>query len=251
MHPGPKLQTHNPAAYYSILTETLNISKCFLLITTMKAILSIVQVHVELPTEIVTEVLKFLDVQTLLRTKAVCKEWQCKCTVVIDFKGTNSNSFETNQELKDAVRRYKNSNPDEDEELASTYGWPINNWDVSNVEDFSKIFDEQRSFNDDISSWDFCNATNMSYMFCRATSFNQDISSWNTASVINMSCMFFQATSFNQDISSWNTASVTDMDHMFFRATSFNQDISSWNTASVINMIRMFCRATSFNQDMS
>jgi Mycoplasma protein of unknown function, DUF285 len=50
--------------------------------------------------------------------------------------------------------------------------YPIGQWDVSNIEDFSYVFDAERNpllvdFNEDLSNWDMSSATNLGYMFHR------------------------------------------------------------------------------------
>ena len=193
--------------------------------------------------------LEYLDVVTLIQKKPVCKQWQEICTNIIDNKCVHQKQFKSNDELKAAGAKYCNGTDTED--LACTYGYPINKWNVSNINDLSGIFESKTSFNEDLSSWDVSNVTNMEYMFADAESFNQDISSWNVSNVTNMACMFAVATEFNGDISSWDVSNVTDMRSMFHNATSFNQDISSWDVSNVTNMEFMFRHAASFNQDIS
>jgi surface protein len=201
--------------------------------------------------EMILEVLQYLDVPTLVEKKLVCRRWQRLCTAVVDSKRKIQVAFETNQELRYAVQKYVDYNLDDAEEFASTYGWPIGKWDVSNIQDFSFIFDQRTTFNEEIGSWDVSNATTMKCMFSGATTFNQDISSWDTSNVTTMECMFSVATAFNQNIDSWQTANVTTMECMFAVATAFNQDISSWDTSNVTTMSEMFLHATAFNQDIS
>ena len=100
--------------------------------------------------------------------------------------------FRTNEELKATVRKYINSkdNPKDAEEIARTYSWPIGKWDVSNLQDFSGVFQDCYTFNEDISEWDTSNATNMLCMFYDAAMFNQPIGRWNTSSVQSMLSMF-------------------------------------------------------------
>ena len=140
-------------------------------------------------------ILSHLDMTTLIEKKRVNHNWKQICNDVIDAKRTKA--FETNQELKDAVKKYCGYNentetysglcsPEDAEEMASTYGYPINKWGVSNASDLSKIFHENDVFNEDISSWSTLNATNMAGMFSNATSFNQDISSLDTSQVTDM-----------------------------------------------------------------
>eukprot|EP00548_Thalassiothrix_antarctica_P001113 CAMPEP_0194135012 /NCGR_PEP_ID=MMETSP0152-20130528/5087_1 /TAXON_ID=1049557 /ORGANISM="Thalassiothrix antarctica, Strain L6-D1" /LENGTH=311 /DNA_ID=CAMNT_0038831015 /DNA_START=99 /DNA_END=1031 /DNA_ORIENTATION=- len=211
-------------------------------------------------------ILSYLNVVTLTKKKLVSTRWGKLCIVAIDRKVSFSDKpFGSNRELKKKIRDYinvksnavdDNGNENENiiiqaEKLASTYGWPIAKWDVSQIEDFSHIFSYTRDFNEDIGLWDTSNAKNMADMFSGSLSFNQDISSWNTTNVNSMNSMFAQACSFNQDISSWNTCNVRNMDLMFYYASSFNQDISSWDTTQVDSMNSMFYYASLFNQDIS
>ena len=52
-----------------------------------------------------------------------------------------------------------------------------------------------------ISSWDVGSVTDFSELFKNANTFNEDISDWNVRSGINFSDMFSDATEFNQDLS--------------------------------------------------
>ena len=58
----------------------------------------------------------------------------------------------------------------------------------------------------------------MSFMFENCKSFNQDISSWNVSNVTNMSWMFYNCKSFNQDISKWDVSKVRYKIDMFLIA---------------------------------
>eukprot|EP00978_Attheya_sp_CCMP212_P045426 scaffold345976_cov29-Attheya_sp.AAC.1 len=186
-----------------------------------------------LPEEVVYLIMSFWDVPTLVQKKAVCHLWQRRCTSVIDSKAPRPRkALETNTELCDAVTKYTRYNASDADTFATSYGWPIDSWDVSRVQDFSSVFDGKCNFNETINSWDVSNATTMMNLFRKSKFFNQDLSSWNTSNVTEMYAMFRNATSFSQDISSWNTANVTDMSTMFSNTTSFNQDISSWNTSN-------------------
>eukprot|EP00978_Attheya_sp_CCMP212_P021638 scaffold63473_cov33-Attheya_sp.AAC.1 len=193
--------------------------------------------RMEVPDELASLIMTFWDVPTLVEKKAVSRHWKRLCTDVIDQKApVPRKPFQTRDELKTALQKYTRYDATDADSLAETYGWPIDKWDVSVVQDFSFVFRSYKSFNESIGSWDVSNATSMQHMFCDVTSFNQDISSWNTSSVTNMGWMFNGAASFDQDISSWNTSSVTYIRAMFRSAASFNQDISSWNTSSVLDM---------------
>eukprot|EP00978_Attheya_sp_CCMP212_P044198 scaffold303839_cov48-Attheya_sp.AAC.1 len=204
--------------------------------------------------DLTPHILSFLDVPTLVRNKAVCRSWRRLFTEAVDRKArisTTRRAFQSNQELRDAVNKYVKYDSDDAEEFATTYGWPIDKWDVSNVDDFTKIFQGKESFNEPIGSWNVSHGTKMEGMFFGAETFHQDLSAWDTSIVTEMTGMFYNAISFNKDISAWQTSSVTDMSGMFRKAACFNQDISAWDTSSVTDMSGMFREAACFNQDIS
>jgi surface protein len=116
----------------------------------------------------------------------------------------------------------------------------ISNWNVSNVWNFSRMFEDARLFNQSLSTWNTKRATNMSGMFILAESFNGDISGWNVSNVQNFSLMFEEARLFNQNLSKWNTKRATNMSGMFILAESFNGDISGWNVSNVQDFSGMF-----------
>lgn len=151
----------------------------------------------------------------------------------------------------------------------------INNWDVSNVQDFSFCFAGTQNFNKEVSAWNMSNATTIRGMFTACTAFNQPVNSWNTSNISGLgfeivfnNCPSFnqplnnwnvsQATSlkavfnntaFNHPLTTWNVANVTDFTQLF-SASSFNEDISSWDTSSAINMASMFQNSV-FNQPIN
>ena len=82
-------------------------------------------------------------------------------------------TFETNQELQDAVDLWCENRAD----ALEKYGH-IRDWDVSQITDMSKLFNIKYDFNDDISNWDVSSVTNMGFMFKYAIEFNQPIGDW-------------------------------------------------------------------------
>ena len=202
-----------------------------------------IQTWYYLPPEILPDVLSHFDVKTLVEKKQVSKNWYTFCTGEIDTKRTKA--FQTNKELNDAVRKYcgckdydkpdltgwiprARYDADLAEEFACTYGYPMNNWNASKVEDFYGLFAAYIHFNENISSWEVSQATTMEAMFHECRSFNQDISKWNVSNVTNMTSMFAYCSSFNQNLSRWNVSRVVAMKHIFWNATAFHQDIDSW-----------------------
>jgi len=126
----------------------------------------------ELPEELVHIIMSYWDVPTLIKNKAVCLTWKRICTAVIDDKAPiHRKAFLSGDELRSAVGNYSRCNATQAEEFAATYGWPIGNWDVSKVRDFSRVFLNVNTFNERIGSWDVSNSTTMRYMFQCAKSF--------------------------------------------------------------------------------
>ena len=81
--------------------------------------------------------------------------------------------FETTRELYNAVDEYARD-PGPNSTVAALYGHPIGSWNVSQIQDFSRLFEadnnqgrnpDLRNFNEDISEWDTGSATTMSRMF--------------------------------------------------------------------------------------
>lgn len=161
----------------------------------------------------------------------------------------------------------------------------LNNWDVSNVEEFRGIFNVASSSNyaspiGDVSSWDMSNATNISAMF-NSSDFVGDVSSWNTSNVTDMrSC--FNNTPGNPDLSNWDISSVTGsgLDGLFancqnftggtwlnnwvfnpglnklqiiFSNTKMNTPLNNWGsqTGNINSFYGLFQNNTDFNQDIS
>ena len=160
-------------------------------------------------------------------------------------------AFHSNQELRKAVHTYCRRNESQSlENVVSTYGYPIDKWDVSQVTNFSRVFAMQMNFNGYIGSWNVSNATNMSRMFEYARGFNQPLDTWDTSNVKWMSRMFCKAHSFNQSLNKWDTSSLVDISGMFIDAFSFNKPLSNWDTSNIESMRGTFWEARAFNQSL-
>ena len=133
----------------------------------------------------------------------------------------------------------------------SRFNCDISNWNVSNVEDMTYMFQGATSFNQDIGEWDTSSVESMNGMFNMATSFNQNIGGWHTSSLEFMTNMLQGATSFNYPLNEWDVSRIEDMSNMFSEATSFNQPLTDWDVSNVKNMSYMFQGATSFNQPLN
>ncbi len=127
----------------------------------------------------------------------------------------------------------------------------FNDWDVSNATDMQSMFKNAEKFNQALNDWDVSNVINMSSMFENAEDFNQPLDNWDVSSAMDVSLMFREAENFNQPLNNWDVSSVTDMSFMFMETENFNQPLTNWDVSGVIDMSEMFNQAISFNQDIS
>mmetsp|Transcript_11643 Transcript_11643/g.17904 ORF Transcript_11643/g.17904 Transcript_11643/m.17904 type:complete len:373 (+) Transcript_11643:99-1217(+) len=204
----------------------------------------------DLPQDAILVVFTFNSFPTLCRVKPVCQWWMKSVGIGIGIR-LGKKAFVTREELLEAIGKYCGDKVKYAEELAVMYGWPIGKWDVSKVTNFTKVFEHQSSFNEDIREWDVSNGTTFRGMFWGASLFNQDISEWNVSNGTLFASMFDGCFVFNQDLSKWNTEKAQDMGCMFRYAAAFNGNISIWDTGKVEDMSGMFANATSFNGDIS
>lgn len=172
------------------------------------------------------------------------------------LKENGFDCFLTTPELREAVDSYLNNNG-QNSPTAKKYGWPIGNWCVRNIADFSSLFDSNRNkkavdFNEDLSGWVTTCARDMEYMFAGATAFNGDVSNFQTGRVLTMAGMFEDAASFNGDLSNWDVFNVLNFQRMFGGAVSFEgKGLEEWDTRCVEDASYMFYTAFSFNADLS
>lgn len=133
---------------------------------------------------------------------------------------------------------------------ALKYGYPMGSWDVSQITNFTRVFDSYRTgtltketckkvanpFNQDISAWQVGNAVTMEGMFACCNRFNRDISQWNTANVASMKGIFLFATEFNQNVGNWDVSKVVDFSYAFAGASNFVSDLSTWTVSAATDM---------------
>jgi len=100
---------------------------------------------------------------------------------------------------------------------------------MSNVTAIEGMFDSSRVFNQPLNNWNVSKVENMNGMFYKAKQFNQSLNNWNVSNVLIMRNMFFEATSFNQPLDNWNVNNLTDIENIFSGAISFNQPLDNWN----------------------
>jgi hypothetical protein len=134
----------------------------------------------------------------------------------------------------------------------------LNEWDVSNVTNMSKLFVNYKWFNEPLDKWSpyLKNVTNMSFMFYGCRNFNQSLESWGPylTNVTDMRHMFHDCHNFDQPLDSWGPSlkKVTDMNNMFYDCHKFDQPLDSWGPSlkKVTDMSHMFYDCHKFDQPL-
>jgi len=96
--------------------------------------------------------------------------------------------------------------------VGSTFNEDVSHWDTSSATAMNSLFSGASAFNngcptDDescgLDAWDVSNVTDFFRAFENAKAFNQSLASWSPSSATRIGRMFSGATSFNQDLSGW------------------------------------------------
>jgi hypothetical protein len=151
-------------------------------------------------------------------------------------KGGGAGVFRTNQELRMAVNiyyhcKYVQFTPKASEFIAKKYGWIINKWNVSAVEDFTGVFEGKGSFNDYIGDWNVSSGTKFVRTFHNARAFNQDVSKWDLKNAETLDQMFHNAASFRQNLSGWRIPNKdsTSCYAMFADSGVTKDEVEEWS----------------------
>jgi len=130
----------------------------------------------------------------------------------------------------------------------------VNNWDVSNVENFSYMFyqyrygDRTTYYNNTdlcLNNWDVSNAVNMSHMFENVWILKSiDTSSFiNTSGLVDISYMFNNCKYLKElNLSSLNTSSLTNMAYLFKNCINLSKtgNLNNWQVSLVNDMSYSF-----------
>jgi hypothetical protein len=103
-----------------------------------------------LPKDLFSSIVSCWNVVALVEKKPVCQDCKQLCTNALDAKQTNTTkkAISSIDKLRDDVKKHCRYNartlqysqlcsPEDAEEIAATFGCPINKWDVSNIQDIS------------------------------------------------------------------------------------------------------------------
>ena len=127
-------------------------------------------------------------------------------------------------------------------------------WDVSGVEDFSKLgkdffdtsllasesipFTDGQYWTKNLENWDMSSAVDLSEMFKNCTNFQFiSLKNWGDklGNVRDASSMFEGCSEYDDDLSSWNVSSFTMIDNMFKDCFAFEGDLSRWLMPNLIS----------------
>ncbi len=92
------------------------------------------------------------------------------------MQGSDTEPF-TNETLKPAVDLWCDPSDRRHKKALAKHGH-ISGWDVGGVTNMDHLFQDKRSFDDDISGWDVSKVESMESMFHNASKFNQSLGAW-------------------------------------------------------------------------
>ena len=127
----------------------------------------------------------------------------------------------------------------------------LNHIDTSSVSDMSYLFDNV-GFLGDVSDWDVSNVINFTYMFNKCEEFNCDLSKWDTTNLVKSASMFRGCEKFEGiGLEKWEINKIEVADRMFEDCINFNANISAWDMRNCWTIEYMFYNCKKFRQDLS
>ena len=122
-------------------------------------------------------------------------------------------------------------------------------WDVSNVQNFSNMFDGSLpSGSIDLSNWDMSSATSINAMIKSVGGTVGNVTGWDVSNVKGTGLVSFMNSNavFNQNISSWDISEATSLFN-FLRGNLFNQNMGTLSLPNGLTTMQYMC----FNNGMS
>jgi len=147
---------------------------------------------------------------------------------VVGFKGVFADSeYATDESFGNIPYRTNQFN-------ANLGGWTINTGSASTVQMWDMFRGASSFTGAGIGAWNVAKVTDCEGMFDNARSFNEDISSWNTNAVNWFTDMFKNAVNFDQDITGWPTGGTNNVNNMFEGATKWLEKYrrNDWTTST-------------------
>ncbi|EAF6816763.1 BspA family leucine-rich repeat surface protein [Listeria monocytogenes] len=127
----------------------------------------------------------------------------------------------------------------------------VSSFDTSQVRTMPLMFNNSAATSLDVSSFDTSQVVNMSGMFNNSAATSLDVSNFDTSQVRLMSSMFNNSAATSLDVSNFDTSNVTTMQNMFNNSAATSLDVSSFDTSQVVNMSGMFNNSAATSLDLS
>jgi surface protein len=108
----------------------------------------------------------------------------------------------------------------------------LNNIYVSNIDDFSYVFNNKINFRGDVSRWDVSNGKFFDYIFFNCHVFNSDLYTWDVSNGESFNGMFSGCYRFNNILKKWDVFNGENFNNMFQECKRFESDISKWNVSN-------------------
>lgn len=106
-----------------------------------------------------------------------------------------------------------------------------NNFDTSNINNMSYMFEQQPYINPDVSKWNTSNVTSMYAMFMLTKNFNPNVRDWDVSNVNiegGVTAMFNFAKKADPDTSKWVMNNIKFMQNLFWGSNVSEVDMRSW-----------------------
>ena len=125
-------------------------------------------------------------------------------------------------------------------------------WDVSKAQSLASMFSGCSYFEGQLDKWNVKNVTDFSYMFSNCGRFQGKVDEWLVGenSATDLTAMFRGCGKFNGDIRRWNVSKVTNMSYLFSQCVQFAQNIFEWDVAQVTDMSYCFDGCVNFTHDL-
>lgn len=115
-----------------------------------------------------------------------------------------------------------------------THNFYLNEWNVSNVKNFSWVFSNCRKFNSELNNWDTKSGKFMNYMFHYCLEFNQSILNFDISNVELISGMFNECYLFDQDLYNFKfNKKIKSISFILSNCYTFNGDVSTWDVSNI------------------
>ena len=165
----------------------------------------------------------------------------CKSINAMFYGDTNLKNFDINDLNVSTITDYRWAFS----RMNSITSLVLENWDVSNGENFDGMISECRNLeNIKLGKWNTQKGKSFFAMFSDCTNLKEidGLENWDTSNFTDIGNMFYNCISLtNINVSNWNTSNVIAGYKVFYNCSSLqNLNISNWNTTNMSNLSNIF-----------